>query len=93
MTMQTSDHLLVKFRSKDTAYGVTRSTVKALAKELDVNEKQVIHMALSQFATAVLPAYEPDDGPLTATQLKALRRDAQQNLPRGQTLTKQTLFP
>ena len=40
-----SDNLLVKFRSKDTSYGVTRATVKEIAQELDINETQVIHMA------------------------------------------------
>ena len=44
----TNDHLLVKFRAKDTALGLTRSTIKALAKELEVNETQVTHMALSK---------------------------------------------
>ena len=69
-----SENLLVKFRSKDTQFGVTRGTVKALAKELDVNETQVIHMALSKFATDVLPAHKLN-GPLTAKQIKAPRND------------------
>lgn len=42
-----SDTLLVKFRPKDTRFGVTRRTVKALASELDVSETQVVHLALS----------------------------------------------
>jgi hypothetical protein len=87
-----SENLLVKFRSKDTQFGVTRGTVKAIAKELDVNETQVIHMALSKFAADVLPAYAPDDGPLTAKQIKALRKDADKHLPKGKTLSRQTLF-
>ena len=70
----TSENLLVKFRSRDTQFGVTRGTVKALAKALDVNETQVIHMALSKFATDVLPAYAPDDGPLTSRQINARRQ-------------------
>jgi hypothetical protein len=84
--------LLVKFRSKDTQFGVTRTTVKAIAKELDVNETQVIHMALSKFATDVLPAYGPDDGPLTAKQVLALRKDAAKHLPKGKPLSRETLF-
>jgi len=88
----TSDNLLVKFRAKDTSFGVTRSTVKALAKELDINETQVIHMALSKFAADVLPAYAPDDGPLTAKQIRALRDDVQKHLPQGKTLSTETLF-
>jgi hypothetical protein len=88
----TNDNLLVKFRAKDTASSVTRSTVKALAKELEVNETQVIHMALSKFATDVLPAYAPDEGPLTAKQIRALREDAQKHLPKGKTISSETLF-
>lgn len=86
------DSLLVKFRSRDTQFGVTRATVKVLAHELDVNETQVIHMALSKFAAEVLPAYEPDDGPLTAKQMKALRNDAEKHMPQGKTLSKDVLF-
>jgi hypothetical protein len=84
--------LLVKFRSKETQFGVTRTTVRAIAKELDVNETQVIHMALSKFATDVLPAYAPDDGPLTAKQVLALRKDAAKHLPKGKPLSRETLF-
>ena len=87
-----TENLLVKFRSRDTQFGVTRGTVKALAKELDVNETQVIHMALSRFATDVLPAYAPDDGPLTAKQVRALRKDATEHLPNGKVLSRETLF-
>lgn len=87
-----TENLLVKFRSRDTQFCVTRGTVKALAKELDVNETQVIHMALSRFATDVLPAYAPDDGPLTAKQVRALRKDATEHLPKGEVLSRETLF-
>ena len=83
--------LLIKFRSKEIQFGVTRTTVKAIAKELDVNETQVIHMALSKFATDVLPAYAPDDGPLTAKQVLALRKDAAKHLPKGKPLSRETL--
>ena len=87
-----SKNLLVKFRSKDTQFGVTRGTVKALAKALDVNETQVIHMALSKLATDVLPAYAPDDGHLTSRQINALRKDAAKHLPTGKTLAREDLF-
>jgi hypothetical protein len=87
-----SENLLMKFRSKDTQFGVTRNTVKALAKELEVNETQVIHMALSKFAADMLPAYAPDDGPLSAKQIKALRKDVQKNLPTGKVISRETLF-
>jgi hypothetical protein len=78
-----SDNLLVKFRTKDTAFGVTRHTVKALAAELDVSETQAIHM---------LPAYAPDEGPLRPKQIAALRKDAAQRLPKGKLISSQNLF-
>jgi hypothetical protein len=88
----TSETLLLKFRSKDTRFGVTRRTVKALASELDVSETQVVHLALSRFAEEVLPAYEPDDGPLTVKLLAALRKDGKEQLPKGKVLGRQNLF-
>jgi hypothetical protein len=87
-----SDNLLVKFRARDTQFGVTRGTVKALAAELDLTETQIIHMALSKFASDILPAYAPDDGPLTAKQVTALRKDAAKHLPKGKTLLREDLF-
>jgi len=87
-----NDTLLVKFRSKDTRFGVTRRTVKALASELDVSETQVVHLALSRFAEEVLPAYEPDEGAPSPKQLAALRRGAKEHLPKGKVLGRQNLF-
>lgn len=88
----TTENLLVKFRGKDTQFGVTRDTVKAIAAELDVTETQVIHIALSKLAADVLPAYAPDNGALTAKQAAALRKDAAKHLPKGKTLARQDLF-
>ncbi|NBY65398.1 MAG: hypothetical protein EBQ70_15165 [Betaproteobacteria bacterium] len=87
-----NENLLVKFRSKDTQFGVTRTTVKAIAKELNVNETLVIHMALSKFASDVLPGYAPDDGLLTAKQILALRKDVVGRLPKGKLLSRDLLF-
>ncbi|MDP2368795.1 hypothetical protein [Rhodoferax sp.] len=86
------DSLLVKFRARDTCFGVTRNTVKALAGELDITETQVIHIALSKFAQDNLPAYQPDEGPLTPRQVTALRKDAQVHLPKGKVLHTEDLF-
>ena len=86
------DSLLLKLRARDTLFGVTRGTVKALAKELDVNETQVVHMALTKFAADVLPAYEPDDGPLTRKQVDALRKDVAKHMPKGEILKSEALF-
>jgi hypothetical protein len=90
--MTTSNSLLVQFRAKDTPYGVTRKTVKALASELDISETQVVHLALSKFAEEVLPAYEADGGPMKARDVAALRRDAKEHLPKGKVLSRQSLF-
>jgi hypothetical protein len=87
-----SKSLLLKFRTKDGRFGVTRDTVKALASELDVTETQVVHIALSKLAEETLPAYEPDDGPLTARQIASVRKAAKAGMPRGKPLDTQTLF-
>ena len=92
MMKTANNSLLVKFQSRDTPFGVTRATVRAIAKELGINEMQVIHMALSRFATDVLPAYAPDDAPLTAKEVLALRKDAAKRLPKGKVLLRDALF-
>ncbi|MCI4431451.1 MAG: hypothetical protein JHC40_20065 [Burkholderiales bacterium] len=86
------DSLLLKFRSKDGRFGVTRDTVKALASQLDTTETQVVHLALSKLAEEMLPAYEADDGPLTAHQLSNVRTLAKARMPKGKVLAKQRLF-
>lgn len=93
MMTVSKENLLLKFRTPDTLSGVTRKTVKDLAEELGMNETEVIHMALSKFAVEVLPAYAPDDGPLTAKQIKALCIDAEKHMPEGKTLSIEVLFP
>lgn len=85
-------NLLLKFKSRDSSYGVTRETLKALAEELDVSETTVVHLALSRLAREVLPAYEPDDGPLTAADIKRVRKAAQPLLPKGKVLSKRFLL-
>ena len=66
--------LLVGFRATDNRFGVSRATLGKLADKLGLNETQVIHYALSQLATAELPAYEPDDGPLTQREIRAIQK-------------------
>ena len=84
--------LLLKFRARNTQFGVTRSTVKAMAMQFDLSETEVIHMALSRLAQEVLPAYEADEGPLSARDLKAMGKQAKTSLPTGKVLNKQSLF-
>jgi hypothetical protein len=66
------DAILFRPRAKDTNSGVTRKTLKRLAKVLDVAESEVIHRALAKYARENLPRYEADDGPLTKTQQRAI---------------------
>jgi len=85
-------NLLLKFKSRDSSYGVTRETLKALAEEMDVSETTVVHLAISRFAREVLPAYEADDGPLTAADIKHIRKAAQPMLPKGKVLKTRSLL-
>ena len=51
-----------------------RETAKRLADCLDVDETQAIHRALHELAVRVLPQYEADDGPLTAAQVRQIKK-------------------
>ncbi|MFM9969412.1 MAG: hypothetical protein ACKVQK_13565 [Burkholderiales bacterium] len=84
--------LLLKFRDKDSAYGVTRDTLRALAQATNTSETGVVHLALSRFAMEVLPTYEADDGPLPAAELKRIANAARKQLPKGKVLRKKTLL-
>jgi hypothetical protein len=78
-----SDNLLLKFKAKDSKFGVTRETLKALSEEMDLNETMVIHLALSRFAKEVLPNYEADEGPLTAAEHAKIFREVRKTHGRG----------
>ena len=58
----------------------------------DPSETGVVHLSLSRMAKDDLPAYEADDGPLTARELNAVRKVAAASLPTGKVVSKQTLF-
>lgn len=87
-----SDKLLLKFRAKNTPYGITRDTLKALSAELDMTETMVIHLAVSRFAKEVLPSYEADEGPLTPAYFAWLKQFAKSRLPKGKLISTKTLF-
>jgi hypothetical protein len=84
-----ADGILLRYRDKDTAYGVTRKTTTRLAKTLGLSETQVVHVALANLARQTLPRYEPDDGPLTDEQMAAIRKLIPQ---RGFVSWKKSLF-
>jgi hypothetical protein len=70
----TADQIAFRYRQSDTATGVTRDTAKRLAQHLGVDETQAIHLALQDMAARLLPQYEADDGPLTAAQLRQIKK-------------------
>jgi hypothetical protein len=72
-----------RYRPVDSATGVTRKTAKRLAEHLGVDETQVIHRALRELAVRVLPQYEPDDGPLSAAQVRQIRKRVPQGTKRS----------
>ncbi len=76
-----NNQLLFRFRDADTLNGVSRATTEKLTAELGfTGETQLIHFALSKLAREVLPAYEADEGALTASQLKAIRAQSPQGV-------------
>jgi hypothetical protein len=85
----TGPGILLRYRDKDSAYGVSRATAIKLADTLGVSETQVIHVALAHLAKEALPRYEMDDGPLTDRQYRAIRKVVPQA---GFVSTKKRLF-
>jgi hypothetical protein len=71
-----ASQIAFRYRTQDSATGVTRTTTKRLADVLGVDETQVIHLALHQLATKFLPQYEADEGALTKAQLKQVQKSA-----------------
>ncbi len=65
-----------RYRAQDSKTGVTRTTAKRLAQVLGVDETQVIHLALHELATKVLPQYDADEGALTKAQLSQIKKSA-----------------
>ena len=72
-----------RYRAADSATGVTRDTAKRLAERLGVDETQAIHLALHDMAVKLLPQYEADEGPLTATQMRQIRKRVPQGTKRS----------
>lgn len=68
-----------RFPPTDTADAIGRSTFTRLAARLGMSEVETIHYALKQLAKEEIPAYEPDDGDLTARQIATIR----ERVPQG----------
>jgi hypothetical protein len=78
-TRTSADQIAFRYSPADSTNGVTRDTAKRLAQCLGVDETQAIHLALHDMAVKLLPQYEADDGPLTASQIRQIKKRA----PRG----------
>ena len=64
--------LLIRFRDKDSKEGVSRATMKKIARALDLSETAAVHRALAELAQRHVPQYPRDDGPITAEQHRAI---------------------
>ena len=78
-----NNQIAFRYRATDSATGVSRETAKRLAAQLGVDETQAIHQALHELAVRVLPQYEQDDGPLTAAQVRQIKKLAPQGTKRS----------
>ncbi|TAK67086.1 MAG: hypothetical protein EPO19_12210 [Betaproteobacteria bacterium] len=78
-----NNQIAFRYRAVDSATGVSRKTAKRLAAQLGVDETQAIHQALHELAVRVLPQYEQDDGPLTAAQLRQIKKAVPQSTKRS----------
>ena len=72
-----------RYRATDNESGVTRKTAKRLAEALGLDETQTIHRALRELAIRNLPQYEADESPLTASQLRQIRKRVPQGTKRS----------
>ncbi len=84
-----TDQIAFRYRAVDSAAGITRETTKRLAEHLGVDETQTIHRALHELALRMLPKYEADDGPLTALQVRRIKKRAPQG---GKRSVRSSLF-
>ena len=82
-TRSANNQIAFRYRTVDSATGVTRDTAKRLAERLGVDETQAIHQALRDLAVKVLPQYEADEGPLTAAQVRQIRKRVPQGAKRS----------
>jgi hypothetical protein len=82
-TRTSANQIAFRYRSTDSATGVCRETAKKLAERLGVDETQAIHHALHELAVKLLPQYEADDGPLTAAQVRQIRKRVPQGAKRS----------
>ncbi len=77
------EQIAFRYRVVDSATGVTRDTAKRVAAQLGVDETQAIHLALRSLAVKLLPQYKPDEGPITAAQIRQIKKRVPQGRVRS----------
>lgn len=83
MPARSTNQIAFRYRTVDSATGVTRETAKRLAEHLGVDEAQAIHRALRDLVVRVLPQYDADDGPLMRAQVRQIKKQASQGVKRS----------
>lgn len=87
MSATPNQKLLLKFR-RDAAHAVSRKTVKKMAKLLGFNETETALFALARLRDQLVPAYEPDDGPVPDRVIEAIKK----RVPQGNFKPTRSLF-
>jgi hypothetical protein len=64
--------MLVRFRARDSKEGISRTTMKKVARALDLSETAAVHRALVEFAQRYVPQYSRDNGPISEEQQRTI---------------------
>lgn len=67
-----NDAMLVRFRDRDSKEGISRATMKKIARALDLSETAAVHRALVELAQRYVPQYPRDSGPISERQRRAI---------------------
>lgn len=73
-TAKPAAKLLVQFRQVESVHAVSRATVRKMATALGLNETETTLYALARLRDQLLPAYEPDDGPVPDEVVESIKR-------------------
>ena len=82
--------LLVRFRDKDSKEGISRKTMKAIARALDMSETAAVHRALAELAQRYIPQYPRDNEPITEKQHRTIAEVVRRK--HGEAVVVETLF-
>jgi phosphoenolpyruvate carboxylase len=82
-TRTTTNQISFRYRATDSTTGIARETAQRLAQQLGVDETQAIHRAFHDLAIKILPQYNSDNGPLTASQLRQIKKRVPQGRKRS----------